>query len=334
MHEAGGEELAHPGIDDGEAGEAVFPFSEILAGFVPGEVFPVFVELVAEDVGEVVEDGEVEFAPGEFLDVDGDGGCLGEFFDFVVKGAYGDEAVAEILGEAGGGFGGGEIAEAGVLADDGGEGVLHALAGGAFTGLREGGGGFFEAPPSDGGEVEGGDSAGGVERLWLWEWGCFFEGEPVAGVGGEDFVGGGGLGEDLGGVVEGDVVVAVAGDAEFLAESVEFLFGGFSEGVGVAVVMDGGGSGFEGEFFEFGDGMAFTDDEVSVDGGEVAGEGFEAAAEEVLAVGAGPVVLLFPGTQDVNGDDGEAVEGGVAEGGVIGDAEIAAEPVYDGGHGG
>lgn len=59
---------------------------------------------------EVVEDGEVKFPPCEFFEVDFDGCARGAvsfpvlLCDFCVEGADGDEAVAKVLGEAGGGF--------------------------------------------------------------------------------------------------------------------------------------------------------------------------------------------------------------------------------------
>lgn len=100
VHESGGGEFAHSGIDEWESCAALFPCVEGFAGLVPWESAPVGVEFLFEDVGEVVEDGEVEFAPGEFLDEDVDAGFsrsvgFGAGFEGVgVDGADGDEAVA------------------------------------------------------------------------------------------------------------------------------------------------------------------------------------------------------------------------------------------------
>lgn len=54
----------------------------------------------------------------------------------------------------------------------------------------------------------------------------------------------------------------------------------------------------------------------------------------MLAVWACPVVGALPAAEDVDGDDGFAGGSGVVEGGVVGDAEIAAKPMDDAGHAG
>ena len=46
VHVAGGEELAHAGIDDGKSGAALFPGVEFFIGFIPGEAAPLMAELV------------------------------------------------------------------------------------------------------------------------------------------------------------------------------------------------------------------------------------------------------------------------------------------------
>jgi len=47
----------------------------------------------------------------------------------------------------------------------------------------------------------------------------------------------------------------------------------------------------------------------------------------VLALGSSPLVVVFPGAEDVDGDDLGGVFGGVMECGVVGEAEVFAEPV-------
>lgn len=66
------------------------------------------------------------------------------------------------------------------------------------------------------------------------------------------------------------------------------------------------------------------------------GEGEEGVAEEALAFFACPGVVIFPSAEDVEGDERELGGNGGVEGGVVGEAEIAAEPEDGGGgrHGG
>ncbi len=106
VHEAGGEQFADAGIDDGEAGEALFPCVPVSARFVPWESAPVGIEFLMKDIGKMVEDGEVEFPPSEFLDVGiaADFTCRSGFFpdaqNICEDLADGDESEAKVLGNA------------------------------------------------------------------------------------------------------------------------------------------------------------------------------------------------------------------------------------------
>lgn len=62
---------------------------------------------------------------------------------------------------------------------------------------------------------------------------------------------------------------------------------------------------------------------------EVIGEGSEAATEELLSGGSGPAVFLFPSAGDVDGDDLLGFLAGGIQGGIVGEAEVPAEPVKD-----
>jgi hypothetical protein len=169
-----------------------------------------------------------------------------------------------------------------------------------------------------GGGAEGGDA---------WEGRNFGEAEPVAAVRGIDAVFGAGAGEDFGRFMEDAVFVVVALDAEFLAEGLDLLFDGASVGIVVAVEIEGFSFGFEDELAEFLGGVAGAEDQSGAECVEVFCEGVEAASEEVLAFGTGPLVVGFPGAENVNGDDLGGVFGGVMEGGVVGEAEVFTEPV-------
>ena len=74
MHEAGLQKLAHSGINDGKSCIATLPSLKVLTGLIPRKSFPIWIELMIEDVREVMQDSEVELAPSEFLDVNLDRG--------------------------------------------------------------------------------------------------------------------------------------------------------------------------------------------------------------------------------------------------------------------
>ncbi len=139
MDEAGFKELSHPGIDDGKARFPDFPFFEILSRFIPWQAFPVLVELMIEDVGKMVENGEVELPPSEFFDIHPDGfalatpGVLILVLDLRVECADRDETMPEILGETGCGFSRGNVAEVGIVVDDLGNGMVHPITSSAFA---------------------------------------------------------------------------------------------------------------------------------------------------------------------------------------------------------
>jgi hypothetical protein len=87
------------------------------------------------------------------------------------------------------------------------------------------------------------------------------------------------------------------------------------------------------EFFEFLNGVSLSDAKFGADLAEALVEALQAVAEELLAEGARPGVVLGPATEDVDGQDlGVGARSGV-EGGVIVQTEVASEPVESQGHG-
>ena len=84
VHPAAGRELAHGGIDDRHAGEAIAPGGEALWVIFPGKVAPLGPVGPFGQLGEMEQGLLVELAPGQFLFPHGDGFAglvaAGQFF--------------------------------------------------------------------------------------------------------------------------------------------------------------------------------------------------------------------------------------------------------------
>ena len=185
--------------------------------------------------------------------------------------ARGEEAVAEVLGEAGGGGESGDIALVAVAGDGGGDELVQAAAGGVFAGGEDFGGGS-EGPGCEGGEREGGDVPGGADFAGGGDGGWLGEFAPCLGVGGEDAEGVAFRGEDLVALVDGDVLVWVDLGAGGMGDGGDFFLHGAAEGVGIAVEEDGLGAGLGEEAGELGVRGSLADDEAAAECLEVAGE--------------------------------------------------------------
>ncbi len=141
----------------------------------------------------------------------------------------------------------------------------------------------------------------------------FGAGEPRVAERGEDAERAALPGEHLVGRVQCDVVAGGGFDAAFAAQPFEPPFLLAAERVGVAVEGDEVGAALVEQARDLIDRPAAADDQAPAERGEVGGERRERAAQELLAAG------------------------GVQQGGVVGDAQVAPEPVdgeaAGGGHG-
>lgn len=77
----------------------------------------------------------------------------------------------------------------------------------------------------------------------------------------------------------------------------------FAKWVGAVVEADCGGLSFSDQFAEAADGIAMADDESTIEWSEATVEGLQAFAEEVLAVGSGPRVIVQPVGGEIDWDD-------------------------------
>jgi hypothetical protein len=91
----------------------------------------------------------------------------------------------------------------------------------------------------------------------------------------------------------------VNGNAEFLAECDYGLFGSFAKGIGIFLEIERISLGFADEGAELVNGAALANDQAAAESAQVGIERGEGLAEELLAVRAGPVVLLFPIRNDI-----------------------------------
>ena len=142
VHEAGGAELDHGGVDEGVAGAGFFPGGEEGGVVFPGDVAVVALEGEGDGAREVEEDHAVEVAPDEFADEGGDAfvgeaGLVGS--DGGGHGvAEGEGAGVEVSGEARGALvldgEGGEVAGLAVGEDGARAESLEEFRGGAFAG--------------------------------------------------------------------------------------------------------------------------------------------------------------------------------------------------------
>ena len=136
----------------------------------------------------------------------------------------------------------------------------------------------------------------------------FGQGEPVFRVGGVDSIGKIAAGENFLRSVEADVMHGVNGNAEFLAEGDYGLFGDFAEGIGIFLEVERISLGFANEGSELVNGVALANDQSAAESAQVGIERGEGLAEELLAVRAGPVVLLFPIRYDIQRQNRVAIK--------------------------
>ena len=132
------------------------------------------------------------------------------------------------------------------------------------------------------------------------------------------------------GFVQHDILVSVAGPARARAGSGELGFHRLSMRIDVAVEMDVGGAGLAGQLRKNLHRIAGPEDEAGTHGFQIGRQGSKAGAKEFLAAWSGPAVLLFPAAQDVDRNDRTPGGGGGVQRGIVGEAEVAAEPVDDG----
>ena len=279
VHETGGQQLAHAGIDDGKSGAAVFPCLEERAGFVPRQAAPVGVEFLVEHVREMVEDGEIEFPPGEFLDEDVDSGAAGGigrgagFHRLRINRADRDQAETQVLGNPRSAVVGREIPFGGVGLDFSGDGAFQSFAGGPFAGFEDL---VLREPASPqvatvgrGREVR---SRGSVERRGFAEGRGFWQGQPIAAVGRVNPVGLAALGEHLVRAVQGGI-----GMASGIPRRARRTFPGpafhlFPEGIGVRVEMERHGTALADQLPQSLDRIAAADDQTAAEGFQIAGQ--------------------------------------------------------------
>ena len=107
-------------------------------------------------------------------------------------------------------------------------------------------------------------------------------------------------------------------------------FHGAPERIGIAVEMDLVRGGFADELFEHRVRAPVPDDQPPALGREISRERREAAAEKLLPRRAAPMMRAAPFADDIDRHD-LRVRGGGVERGIVGEAEVAAEPV-DGDH--
>ena len=151
--------------------------------------------------------------------------------------------------------------------------------------------------------------------------------EPCPGVGGENPERRAGPGHDLGPFMEGMILMSVHGHAEPLCDRRHSGFHLPPKRVRVAVEMKRLGFGLDQELFDGLIGGALSHHKAAAPGAEIGVEGLQAAAQEILAGGPGPAVLVFPCGDHVERKNGIAAGDGGIERGVVGEPEVPAEPV-------
>ena len=168
------------------------------------------------------------------------------------------------------------------------------------------GGGIFPTPVFDGGQRQRLQIRRSAECSGFGERGGLRQAEPVPAVGRVNPVGQATLGQNLVRTVKCDIRVGVTFDPELGAHGPDRLFHGFPERIGIGVEMHGHRPALANQFSKFVDGLALPDDQAAPEGFEVFRQGFQRAAEKMLAIRPGPVVGAAPVAEDIDGNDGNS----------------------------